>query len=346
MNQHPERPQVKISFPAGLIAVVPYLLGFTPQASLVVIGVSPRRGRVKLAFRYDLPDPPDPAGAGAIAGHAFGVLARHRIAFAVVIGYGPGPLVTPLADAVRAASARTGVSLRDVLRVQEGRYWSYLCGDPSCCPVGGVPVHAADHPAVQAMTAAGAQALPGREALAATLAPVTGPDAWAMARATRRAERDAAGMAAAAEGLHVLDREGLSAVQAAITAYRNGQTVSRSKHAWLSVVLTRLPVRDDAWARMDPAHRQAHARLWTDLVRCAQPGYIAAPASLLAFTAWQSGNGALANIALDRALADTPGYSMAELIRQAVSAGLPPSAARPPMTPEQVAASYAGRTDD
>jgi hypothetical protein len=58
------------------------------------------------------------------------------------------------------------------------------------------------------------------------------------------------------------------------------------------------------------------------------------------------GNGALANIALDRALADAPGYSMAELIRQAVSAGLPPSAARLPMTPAEVAASYSDRPGD
>ena len=94
---------------------------------------------------------------------------------------------------------------------------------------------------------------------------------------------------------------------------------------------------------MDPAHRDAHRRLWTDLVRRAQPGYAAAPASLLAFTAWQSGDGALANIALDRALADTPGYSMALLLQEALDAGMPPSAATLPMTPEEVAASYAAR---
>ena len=31
---------------------------------------------------------------------------------------------------------------------------------------------------------------------------------------------------------------------------------------------------------MDPGHRDAHLRLWTDLTRRAQPGYIPAPASL------------------------------------------------------------------
>ena len=77
----------------------------------------------------------------------------------------------------------------------------------------------------------------------------------------------------------------------------------------------------------------------------AQPGYVAAPASLLAFTAWQGGNGALANVALDRALADDPGYSMAQLLRDVIDAGTPPSMARLPMTPEEVAASYGDTSD-
>jgi hypothetical protein len=344
MNHHSERPSVQISSPAELIAVVPHLLGFAPQASLVVIGVSPPRGQVRLTFRYDLPDPPEALEAAAIAEHAVGVLRRHRIAIAVVIGYGPGPLVTPLADALREAS-RTGLTLRDVLRVQDGRYWSYICRDPSCCAAEGAPLDPTEHAAAQAMTAAGAEVLPDREALAATLAHVTGSDAEVMARATRRAIRNAARLVKT-EGMRALDREGLSAVQAAIVSCRDGRRISRSRHAWLSVVLMRLPVRDDAWALMEPEHRDAHIRLWTDLVRHAQHGFAAAPASLLAFTAWQSGNGALANIALDRALADTPGYSMAELIRQAISVGLPPSAALLPMTPEEVAASYAERPGD
>lgn len=57
-------------------------------------------------------------------------------------------------------------------------------------------------------------------------------------------------------------------------------------------------------------------------------------------TAWQSGDGALANVALDRALDADPRYSMALLLREAISAGALPSAARLPMTPEEVAASY------
>jgi hypothetical protein len=107
------------------------------------------------------------------------------------------------------------------------------------------------------------------------------------------------------------------------------------------VALTDLRVRDDAWARMVPEHTEAHLRLWTDVVRRIPARYVPAPAALLAFTAWQAGNGALANVAAQRALAADPGYSMALLLLEAIGAGMPPSAARLPMTPEEVAASYA-----
>ena len=40
------------------------------------------------------------------------------------------------------------------------------------------------------------------------------------------------------------------------------------------------------------------------------------------------------------ALSDNPRYTMAQLLRQAIDSGAPPSLARIPMTPEEVAASY------
>jgi hypothetical protein len=126
----------------------------------------------------------------------------------------------------------------------------------------------------------------------------------------------------------------------AIGRYRAGDTMGPEFAAWLTIALRELRVRDDAWARMVPEYNAAHTRLWADLTRLAQPGYVAAPAALLAFVAWQAGDGALANIALDRALADNPRYSMARLLRRALDSGAPPSAARLPMSPEEVAANY------
>jgi hypothetical protein len=45
-------------------------------------------------------------------------------------------------------------------------------------------------------------------------------------------------------------------------------------------------------------------------------------------------------VALDRALSDNPRYTMAQLLRQAIDSGAPPSLARIPMSSEEVAASY------
>ncbi|HVB45651.1 MAG TPA: DUF4192 domain-containing protein [Streptosporangiaceae bacterium] len=330
--------QVRIRAADGLLAVVPYLLGFHPANSLVVLAVSRPGGRIRLVFRFDLPDPPDPGLTAEITGHAASLLTRNQCTDAVVIGYGPGILVTPLADRARQVLPAAGITLHDVLRVHEGRYWSYPCGDPSCCPPAGHPVPASTHPAAVTLAEAGNTAAVSRAALAATIAPLTGSDA-VMTGATRQVEHDAVRLAATRP--RALLTKGLAAVKGAITAYRGGGALTEpGEFAALAVALTSLRIRDDAWARMDPDHTAAHFRLWTDLVRRARPGYAAAPASLLAFTAWQAGDGALGNLALDRALADQPGYSMALLLRDALAACLPPQAARLPMTPEEVAASY------
>ena len=81
--------------------------------------------------------------------------------------------------------------------------------------------------------------------------------------------------------------------------------------------------------RTSPAHRDAHQRLWTTLTRLAPPGHVAAPAALLAFTAWQDGNGVLGNLALDRAAADSPADDMVRVLRAALESGAPPSLADP-----------------
>jgi len=357
-----EVPRVRISSVAGFLAVIPHLLGFHPSRSMVVVGLDARRGRVVLAFRYDLPDPPDPALARDIAEHAAAVLKKRRIRTAIAAGYGEGTLVTPVAEQVRVALRGAGIALRDLLRVQDGRYWSYVCTDPGCCPPDGVPFDASAHPAAAAMTAAGMRARPDRAALAGTVAPLTGQAAESMRQATERAVRRAADLIASASArasstpgstvagtptslgsLWLVVEAGREAVRAAIGIYRHGgQITDHDQLAWLSVTVADLRVRDDAWARMEPRYRADHQRLWTDVVRHAREPYVPAPASLLAFTAWQSGEGSLANVAIERALAADPEYSMAHLIGQALDAGLPPSAARLPMTPEEVEASYAG----
>jgi hypothetical protein len=347
------KPLVRIGSPDSVLAVIPGLLGFHPARSLVVIGAGPPRGRIEVAFRYDLPEPPNPAGVAKIATHAASILARHQLPLAIAVGYGPGPMVTPVADALVAELRRAGITLHDMLRVENGRYWSYSCPDPRCCPPEGVHFDASSHPAAATLTAAGNKALRNRAALAATLAPLGGQASEAMRPAIRQAERritDAIQKrgvpARRRDAIQQVINDGLREVSEAISAYRRGDSITdASRIAWLAVSLDDLRVRDDAWARMMPEHAGEHLRLWTDVLRRAPARYAAAPASLLAFTAWQSGNGALANVAVERALAADPGYSMALLLQEAVTAGFPPSAARLPMTPEEVAASYATSAD-
>jgi Domain of unknown function (DUF4192) len=336
---------VRACSPRELLAVIPLLLGFMPEASLVVIGVAPPRDRVRVTLRYDLPDPPDADLAADLAAHAAGVLGSQRLAAAIAVGYGPEPLVIPVAGALLDAAHQAGIDLYDVLRVTGGRYWSYRCAHEACCPAAGTPFDATVPPA---LAGAGTEVLAGRAAVAARVAPIGGIAAESMRQATRRAEQHVAQLlgkvrrsARLGAARHMIAAEGLAAVGQLITRYRGGgRFTSDYEIARLTVALRDLRVRDDAWARMDPAHADAHLRLWTDVTRRAQFRYVAAPAALLAFVAWQSGDGALANVALDRALADDPTYSMALLLRQVINAGAPPSLARLPMTPEEVAASY------
>jgi Domain of unknown function (DUF4192) len=341
---------VRIGSPAALLAIVPQLLTFEPQLSLVLLGAEPPRGRVRLTVRFDLPRTPDLALADEIARRAIGVLVAQGFQAGVAVGYGPGRLVTPVADAIRGHAAKLGFRLSEVLRAEGGRYWSYLCTEPTCCSPDGEPYDVAGHPVTAAFAQAGAPpVLASRDELAALIAPLDGPEGEAMFQATVRAEERSARLLARAaasgrEGAarRLIGSAGLEAVRVTIDTYQaGGELSSDADAAWLLVVLRDLRIRDDAWSRMDPAHMKDHLRLWMDLTRRARPGYAAAAASLLAFVAWQNGNGALANIALDRAQADNPEYSMARLLREVIDSGAPPRLARLPMTPEEVAASYA-----
>jgi hypothetical protein len=342
----PPRSSTRVRSSSALLAVVPPLLGFVPERSIIIIGIDQPGGQVKVTLRYDLPNPADDQATADIARHALAVVDLNHLAAAIAVGYGPDGLVTPVATVFRNLAEDAGVDLQDFLRVEDGRYWSCIpAGDP--CPAEGARFDISAVP-VPAPLGSEAEIAASRDAIAANIAPVTGSAAQSMRRATRQAEQDLAraALTARSNGARDADRkarasEGLAAVAGMIAAYRAGDRYSSDYQlALLTVTLKDHRVRDDAWARMDPREYDADRLLWIDVVRHAQPGYIAAPASLLAFVAWQAGSGVLANIALDRALADDPAYVMADSLRTLVNAGAPPSMARLHMTPEEVAACY------
>lgn len=319
-----DRPRLAVRSPADLIAAVPYLLGFHPADSVVVVAL---RGRQLIfAARGDLPEPgADPRPP---ARHLAEVIARQGSDSATVIGYGPAARVTGAVEAVGRALDGVGLTVLDALRVTEGRWWSYLCAEPSCCPPDGTAYDPAASEVSAAAVFAGQVALPDRAALTAQVSALGGPVRVAMRRATERARRRLAALAeeageTALVGGRSVRSAGVAAVRVAFRRHRRGERLSDDEVAWLTVLLTRLEVRDHAWERTDG--RDADISLWTDVLRRAEPELIAAPGSLLAFAAWRAGYGALAAVALERVLAAAPDYSLALLLDDMLRRGLPPS---------------------
>ncbi len=149
------RCRVRIGSADGILAVIPHLLGFNPADSLVMLGIGGPHARIRLTFRYDLPDPLDRALADDVAAHAATVLRRQDLTMTVAVGYGPADVVGSMMAALVPALHDAGIDVQDLIRVADGRYWSLACADPGCCPPGGVPFDPEGHPAYAALAAAG-----------------------------------------------------------------------------------------------------------------------------------------------------------------------------------------------
>ncbi|GAA2730304.1 DUF4192 domain-containing protein [Actinocorallia aurantiaca] len=302
--------------PGDLVSAVPYMLGFHPSDSLVVIGCGGPRG--SCALRYDLTLPP------AAALHLTEVLALHGFRAAMLAGYGPRERVDPaIASAVRALLA-AGIEVHEAVRVHEGRFWS-----ASCDRDGRGRELSTTALAAQAVLD-GLVALPDRDSLAATITPLPDPVRSRALRETRLV------------GGRVSVPEGLALVRELARRLERGRPPpSMPRIARLTVALSEIRVRDEAWVRIDPGSLPRHLEFWRHVLRRAAPAHRAAPASLFAYCAFTSGDGGLANLALDLALEDDPGYSMALLLRQAIASGMHPSTAVIGLTPEDLAESYA-----
>lgn len=314
--------RVTLRTPTDLLAAVPYLLGFHPIDSIVVLGL--HGPRVVFNVRADLPDADAPLAP--FAAELARLFEANDLDRALIVGYGPAPLVTRTVLAVGEVMAERGVCVAEILRVADGRYWSYLCTDSGCCAVEGTPFDPTATEVAAAATFAGRVALPDREALARTVAAPAGAELAASEEATRSA------FAAVESAPAPRRRAGARALAAAVERHRAGRRLDDVEVARLSLFVAHTDVRDLAWRRLVDAGRagvdqlEPHLALWGDVVRRARPDLAAAPAALLAAAAWRSGDGALAWVAVERALAETPGYGMALLLAEALTQGLPPEA--------------------
>jgi hypothetical protein len=110
---------LRLRSPADVVSAIPYLIGFHPSDSVVVLACDDAQGAY--AVRLDL------SAQDALLEHIAELTVRRRPQAVILAGYGAAGRVTPMIDRVRDLLQARGVRPREVLRVEDGRFWSYLC---------------------------------------------------------------------------------------------------------------------------------------------------------------------------------------------------------------------------
>jgi hypothetical protein len=261
--------------------------------------------------------------------HLRQVVLRQHCTSVIMVGFGTPEQVEPILAALHDEYQAAGLRVYEVLRVHERRYWSYLCLNPACCPPEGSPYDPTTATMAAEWTLAGRVARRNREEYEAQLAPVSGADRDAMVRATDRAhERLVDVLTSAADeatAVRTMEVEGRAALAAAAERVGTGAALTDDEVAWLSVLLVDPAVRDLAWLGVTDS-AEDHRALWMDVLRRCEPDLSVAPATLFGFAAWRDGDGGMARLALERALAVDPDCELARELLAALARGMPPSA--------------------
>lgn len=319
--------------PDSLLSALPYLLGFDPEHSLVMVWL--RDGRIHLTQRLDLPfsaaaAQSDQVGAARYHGdleqwhHAIWAhAAANSCTEVIVLWVCEGPVPIELVDRVMQDAEHHRLDVRDVLRSDSGRWWSLLCSDPACCPVEGRAINESEAAEVAAEFALAGRA-PRRvradveaefvrdECLAAEVAAV------ALPRAPRRGP-------AREQWRDERIKDLLDLIEAPEA------TSDAIAHAL--VALGDVRVRDTTlWSLLHASSPETWADVLTRLLRAAPDGRVAPVGTCCAIAHWLSGDGMRSRLAVERARADDPGYSLAALVHMSLAAGLPPRAWRDAMS--------------
>ena len=317
---------VRVRDQGELIAGLPALIGFHPHGSLVLVSMGGESGkRVGLTLRVDLPPPEHEAELAGVAVRGL-LLDDPAGAVAVVVGGAaspPGGAGLPhrrLAEHVEGALAERGVEVHAVLWAESTAAGSpWRCYD-SCGCAGVVPD--AGSSAVLAAAVAGGQVVRGdRAALERLVAPADDE------RIRRREELLV--LAVERELAGEPDLPDLAPVLTAIADAQAGRLeLDDERVVRLAIALTAPAVRDAALLRCAGPHAAGAEHLWAALARETPDPEAAEPAALLAVSALLRGDGALANVALDRAEGAWPGHNLTGLLRLATQAGVRPAEVR------------------
>lgn len=148
--------QVTLRTPAELADALPYLLGYRPEDSIVLVALHDRdaRGRFGGRARLGIPAQTDdwPSVAQQLA-HGLvtgserrGAKPESMVAFLCqdpTSGEAPRDVMErlrPLAQLLRRACGSLDVPVVEALCISDGRFWSYCCPGNGCCAAEGEPM--------------------------------------------------------------------------------------------------------------------------------------------------------------------------------------------------------------
>ncbi|MDQ2706340.1 MAG: DUF4192 domain-containing protein [Actinomycetota bacterium] len=317
--------RLRLSSPPDVVAAVPYLLGFHPRDSLVLVSIGDRR--VSLASRIDLPPLTE---AKSVAGHLARIVAEQSCdqVLVVIVGGGVDHDVPPRTDVVaaaRAAFGKIGIPVSSAVWVPEvtvGATWRCYDSD-----AGGTLPDPTSSPVAAATVAAGHVTYPDRQHLEQLVSPADPAD---LDRRSRLLDSHCDQQCDQLRGPSELDEPDRGADAFALLrawvekAGAESLDLGDDDIVMLCVALSDPMVRDAAFGLADGPYAAGAERLWTALVREFPDPEAAEPAVLLAYSALLRGNGALVGIALERAQRAWPGHRMSELFQSAIDGGLGP----------------------
>lgn len=135
------------SAPGLLLASVPAVLGAVPAEEVLVIGVTRRSAARGDACIVRIPLPAEAEAelllAACTTAIQWSVASGTQAVVLAAYADSSADLDSLAAQATATLAVFAGQAnllVLDALRVVDGRWWSYECDDPSCCPPEGTPI--------------------------------------------------------------------------------------------------------------------------------------------------------------------------------------------------------------